>query len=84
MAGFLSLLPRALTTFLFVLAALLEFYANTTAIHLPQFPLSYQQWSFWAFIAATTSLVVNLCLVNLWSFVMWQAGNQRRDREIEA
>ncbi|MDS3861653.1 hypothetical protein RIF25_12640 [Thermosynechococcaceae cyanobacterium BACA0444] len=77
MVSFLGLLPRTLTTFLFALTALLRFYGNSESVPIPRFPLTYLQWSFWAFIAATTALVVNLGLE-------WHAGHQRRYREAEA
>ena len=77
MVSFLGLLPRTLTTFLFALTALLRFYGNSESVPISRFPLTYLQWSFWAFIAATTALVVNLGLE-------WHTGHQRRYREAEA
>lgn len=49
MIGFLALLPRALTTFLYAVAALLRFYADTDTIPIQLFPLTILQWSFLAF-----------------------------------
>ncbi len=77
MVSLLGLLPRSFTTFLFALAALLRFYGNSESIPIPAFPLTYLQWSFWTFLAATTTLVANLGLE-------WHAGRQRGYREAEA
>ncbi|ANV90519.1 hypothetical protein [Picosynechococcus sp. PCC 8807] len=76
MVSFLALLPRALTTFLYAVAALLRFYANTDTTPIQLFPLTILQWSFLAFALGTTALLANLGLE-------WHAGNRSRHREIE-
>ncbi|QCS50075.1 hypothetical protein FEK30_11895 [Picosynechococcus sp. PCC 11901] len=76
MVSFLALLPRALTTFLYAVAALLRFYANTDTIPIQLCPLTILQWSFLAFTLGTTALLANLGLE-------WHAGNRSRHREIE-
>ncbi|ANV87370.1 hypothetical protein [Picosynechococcus sp. PCC 7117] len=76
MVSFLALLPRALTTFLYAVAALLRFYADTDTTPIQLFPLTILQWSFLAFALGTAALLANLGLE-------WHAGNQSRYREIE-
>ncbi|ANV84746.1 hypothetical protein AWQ21_10375 [Picosynechococcus sp. PCC 7003] len=77
MTSFLALLPRGLTTFLYAVAALLRFYADTDTIPIQLLPLTILQWSFLAFALGTAALLANLGLE-------WHAGNQSRNREIEA
>jgi hypothetical protein len=77
MPSFLALLPRALTTFLYAVAALLRFYGNTDTASFPQLPFTLLDYSFLAFALGTASLMVNLGLE-------WNAGNRSRNREIEA
>ncbi|AFY60464.1 hypothetical protein [Synechococcus sp. PCC 6312] len=76
MLSFLALLPRALTTFLYAIAALLRFYGNSRDIPIPWFSLTLLDWSLLAFIAGTTALLVNLGLE-------WNSGNRSRDEAIE-
>lgn len=68
MVSFLALLPRALTTFLFALAALLRFYGNTDTKFLH---LTSLQWSLLAFSLGSAALVVNLGLE-------WHTGRRSR------
>ena len=77
MPSFLALLPRALTTFLYAVAALLRFYGNTDTAPFPQLPFTLLDYSLLAFALGTGSLMVNLGLE-------WNAGNRSRNREIEA
>lgn len=77
MPSFLALLPRALTTFLYAVAALLRFYGNTDTAPFPQLPFTLLDYSLLAFALGTASLMVNLGLE-------WNAGNRSRNREIEA
>ncbi|WP_030008207.1 hypothetical protein, partial [Picosynechococcus sp. NKBG042902] len=77
MIGFLALLPRALTTFLYAVAALLRFYADTDTIPIQFIPFTILQWSFLAFVLGTAALLANLGLE-------WHAGNRSRYRETEA
>ncbi|ANV87371.1 MULTISPECIES: hypothetical protein [Cyanophyceae] len=76
MVSFLALLPRALTTFLYAVAALLRFYADTDTTPIQLFPLTILQWSFLAFALGTAALLANLGLE-------WHAGNRSRYREAE-
>ncbi|MEB3226074.1 MAG: hypothetical protein VKJ86_09755 [Synechococcus sp.] len=71
MVGFLALLPRTLTTFLYAVAALLRFYADTDTTPIQLLPLTILQWSFLAFALGTAALLVNLGLE-------WHAGNRSR------
>ena len=73
----LALLPRALTTFLYAVAALLRFYGNTDTAPFPQLPFTLLDYSLLVFALGTGSLMVNLGLE-------WNAGNRSRNREIEA
>ena len=50
MLGFLALLPRGLTTFLFALAALLRFYGSSNSIPIAAVPLTLLGWSLTAFL----------------------------------
>ncbi|AMA09222.1 DUF874 family protein [Picosynechococcus sp. PCC 73109] len=77
MVSFLALLPRTLTTFLYAVAALLRFYADTDTTPIQLIPLTILQWSFLAFALGTAALLANLGLE-------WHAGNRSRNREIEA
>ncbi|ANV84745.1 hypothetical protein AWQ21_10370 [Picosynechococcus sp. PCC 7003] len=77
MVSLLALLPRGLTTFLYAVAALLRFYADTDTTPIQLIPLTILQWSFLAFALGTAALLANLGLE-------WHAGNQSRNREIEA
>ncbi|ACA99510.1 MULTISPECIES: hypothetical protein [Cyanophyceae] len=77
MIGFLALLPRALTTFLYAVAALLRFYADTDTIPIQLFPLTILQWSFLAFALGTASLLVNLGLE-------WHSGNRAKNERARA
>jgi hypothetical protein len=70
LVSFLALLPRALTTFLFALAALLRFYGNTDTKFLH---LTSLGWSLLAFNLGAAALVVNLGLE-------WNAGNRSRSQ----
>ena len=76
MVGFLALLPRSLTTFLYAVAALLRFYGNLNTTPFQPIPLTILGWSFLAFSLGTASLLANLGLE-------WNAGNRSRNREIE-
>ena len=76
MVSLLALLPRALTTFLYAVAVLLRFYADTDTTPIQLIPLTILQWSFLAFALGTAALLANLGLE-------WHAGNQSRNREIE-
>ena len=60
MLGFLALLPRGLTTFLFALAALLRFYGSSSSIPIPALPLTLLGWSLAAFLLASAALLVDL------------------------
>jgi hypothetical protein len=62
MLGFLALLPRGLTTFLFALAALLRFYGSSSSIPIPAVPLTLLGWSLAAFLLASACLLVDLGL----------------------
>jgi hypothetical protein len=62
MIGFLALLPRGLTTFLFALAALLRFYGCSNSIPIPTVPFTLLGWSLAAFLLASTSLLVEIGL----------------------
>ncbi|ANV90520.1 hypothetical protein [Picosynechococcus sp. PCC 8807] len=77
MVSFLALLPRALTTFLYAVAALLRFYANTDTIPIQLFPLTILQWSFLAFTLGTTALLANLGLE-------WHAGTRAKNERARA
>ncbi|WP_030008144.1 hypothetical protein [Picosynechococcus sp. NKBG042902] len=77
MVSFLALLPRALTTFLYAVAALLRFYANTDTIPIQLCPLTILQWSFLAFTLGTTALLANLGLE-------WHAGNRAKNERTRA
>ncbi len=71
MVSFLALLPRTLTTFLYAVAALLRFYANTDTTPIQLLPLTILQWSFLAFALGTVALLANLG-------PEWHAGNRSR------
>ena len=77
MLSFLALLPRALTTFLYAVAALLRFYGNTDTQPIPFIPLTLLQGSLLAFCLGTASLLANLGLE-------WNAGYRSRNQETEA
>ena len=62
MLGFLALLPRGLTTFLFALAALLRFYGTTDSIPIPAIPLTLLGWSIAAFLLASAALLAEIGL----------------------
>jgi hypothetical protein len=68
--SFLALLPRAFTTFLFALAALLRFYGNTDTEFLH---LTTLDWSLLAFSLGSAALLVNLGLE-------WNAGHRSRSQ----
>ena len=79
MLGFLALLPRGLTTFLFALAALLRFYGSSNSIPIPAVPLSLLGWSLTAFLLASAALLADLSLE--WNRgTRDPAGQDRRDR----
>jgi len=71
MLGFLALLPRGLTTFLFALAALLRFYGSSNSIPIPAVPLSLLGWSLTAFLLASAALLADLGLE-------WNRGTRDR------
>ena len=71
MLSFLALLPRALTTFLYAVAALLRFYGNTNTTPIQFIPITILQWSLLAFCLGTAALLVSLGLE-------WNAGNRSR------
>ncbi len=71
MVSILALLPRTLTTFLYAVAALLRFYADTDTTPIQFLPLTILQWSFLAFTLGTAALLVNLGLE-------WHTGNRSR------
>jgi len=73
---FLSLLPRASTTFLFALAALLRFYGSTDTTILPTIPLTLLGWSLAAFLLATAFLLVDLG-------IEWNRRNRTRNRSTQ-
>ncbi len=77
MTSFLALLPRALTTFLYAVAALLRFYADTDTTPISLIPLTILQWSFLAFVLGTAALLANLCLE-------WHAGNRAKNERARA
>jgi hypothetical protein len=60
MLGFLALLPRGLTTFLFALAALLRFYGSANTIPFQAVPLTLLGWSLTAFLLASAALLADL------------------------
>jgi hypothetical protein len=62
MIGFLALLPRGLTTFLFALAALLRFYGSSNSIPIPTVPLTLLGWSLAAFLLASAALLAEIGL----------------------
>ena len=76
MISFLALLPRALTTFFYAVAALLRFYGSTNTTPNQFIPLTILQWSLLAFCLGTAALLVNLGLE-------WNAGNRSRNRAVE-
>lgn len=84
MISFLALLPRSLTTFLYALAALLRFYGNIDTTPINFIPLTTLQWSFLAFSMGSAALLANLSLVDLWSFVEWNAGNRATNERARA
>lgn len=59
MLGFLDLLPRGLTTFLFALAALLRLYGSSSSIPIPAVPLTLLGWSLAAFLLASAALLLS-------------------------
>ena len=71
MLSFLALLPRALTTFLYAVAALLRFYGSTDTTPIQFIPITILQWSLLAFCLGTATLLANLGLE-------WNAGNRSR------
>ncbi len=77
MASLLALFPRALTTFLYAVAALLRFYADTDTTPSQLIPLTILQWSFLAFAPGTASLLANLGLE-------WHAGNRAKNERARA
>ena len=79
MLGFLALLPRGLTTFLFALAALLRFYGSSNSIPISAVPLTLLGWSLAAFHLASAALLAEIGLE--WDRrTRDQAGQERRDR----
>ena len=82
MLGFLALLPRGLTTFLFALAALLRFYGSSNSIPIPAFPLTLLGWSLTAFLLASAALLADLGLE--WNRgTRDRAGQDRRNRRVD-
>jgi hypothetical protein len=73
MLSFLALLPRALTTFFYAVAALLRFYGSTDTTPIRFIPITIRQWSLLAFGLGTAALLANLGLE-------WNAGNRSRTR----
>lgn len=79
MLGFLALLPRGLTTFLFALAALLRFYGSSNSIPISTLPLNLLGCSLKPFLLAPTALLADLSLE--WNRgTRDQAGQKRQDR----
>ena len=76
MIGFLALLPRGLTTFLFALAALLRFYGPSNSIPIPAVPLTLLGWSLTAFLLASAALLADLGLE-------WDRRNRDRARQAQ-
>ena len=76
MLAFLALLPRALVSFLYDLAALLRFFDDGTVESADQAgaTAALLGWSLAAFVVASAALLVDLGLE-------WHGGNRRRDGE---
>jgi zona occludens toxin (predicted ATPase) len=77
MLAFLALLPRALVTFFYALAALLRFFIDGTveSAHQSGAPAALLGWSLAAFVVASAALLVDLGLE-------WHGGNRRRDGQV--
>lgn len=83
MLALLSLLPRASTTFLFALAALLRFYGTDSGVsaHHPLAGFPLLGWSLTAFVLASAALVVDLGLE--WNRVVGTRARADRERDQE-
>ena len=81
MLALLSLLPRASTTFLFALAALLRFYGTDSGVsaHHPSAGLPLLGWSLKAFVLASAALLVDLGLE--WNRVVGTRARADRERD---
>ncbi len=78
MLAFLALLPRALVTFFYALAALLRFFVDgcVESAHQAEATAALLGWSLAAFVVASAALLVDLGLE-------WNGGNRRRDGQAE-
>jgi len=78
MLAFLALLPRALVSFFYALAALLRFFIDGTveSADQPGATAALLGGSLAAFVVASAALLVDLGLE-------WDRGNDRRDRQVE-
>ena len=81
MLALLSLLPRASTTFLFALAALLRFYGTDSGVSArhPSAGLPLLGWSLTAFVLASAALLVDLGLE--WNRVVGTRACADRERD---
>jgi len=77
MLAFLALLPRALVTFFYALAALLRFFVDGSfeSAHQTGATAALLGWSLAAFVVASAALLVDLGLE-------WHRGNRRRNSEV--
>ncbi len=80
----LPLCPGTSPPFLYTVAALFRIYDNITTEPISGITLTTLQWSLLAFCLGSAALLVNLSLVDLWSFVVWNTGNRSRNQAIEA
>jgi hypothetical protein len=78
MLAVLALLPRALVTFFYGLAALLRFFVDgpTESAHQAEATAAVLGWSLAPFVVASAALLVDLGLE-------WHGGNRRRDGQAE-